>query len=330
MDPMTSFGKRFRLIFSIAMMCFASNLAVAASGGLSSVGDLLKKAAENDNANNFQIVLSLALDTWPKKRVEILAMAETARSQWLKQDQAAELEEERKAVAAQEAASRARGVIYYLDPKLWNGKAELGAGSSTGDTQEKSLAAGLSFGRKFGEKWEHNLDMNFDFARSGSETTRQKFVAKYEALWRPWSNAFLLNYTELELDEFSGYDYRIVENIGVGFDLFKSGSQQLRLEGGPGLRFSKLEADGSVETEYLGRISSTYDLKLTSNLTLRDKTSVIFASESTTIENLAQFSARINSSLAARLGFEVKYDSAAPANTAAWDTATRATLVYGF
>lgn len=328
---MTVFGNRIAQ-FCTKLLFLSTFLAspVWSSGVPDGVSGMLKKAASNDNAANFQVVLALALETWPAARADILSAAEAIKAQWMMPSQSEEIASLRQEKAAQEAASRARGFVYYVDPKLWNGKAELGAGSSTGDTQEKSAALGLSFNRKFGKKWEHELDLNLDFARSGNRTTRERFVVKYEALWRPWESAFLLNYTELEVDRFSGYDYRLVENIGVGFDMFSTGKQKLRLEGGPGMRFSKLKEDGMTDTEYLGRVSSTYDLKLTDNLALKDRTSVIFASESTTIENLAQVSARINSKLAARLAFEVKYDSAAPVNTAAWDTSTRATLVYGF
>lgn len=330
MGLMTVFGNRFRTFFVSFLLVSAGTAPVISDDTLNSVKAMLSKAAETDKPRQFQTALELALQTWPSKRSDILEMADDIKAQWLLADYQQEIEEFRQEEAAQEAASRARGVIHYLDPKLWNGQAELGAGSSTGDTQEKSLAAGLHFDRKFGEDWEHSLDMNFDFARSGSTTTRQRFVTKYEALWRPWGSVYLLNYTELELDKFSGYDYRVVENLGIGFDVFKSETHKLRLEGGPGVRFSKLEAENMVETEYLGRLSTTYNLKISDNLTLQDKASVIFASESTTLENATHFSAKINSSLAARLGFEVKYDSAAPVDTAAWDTATRATLVYGF
>ena len=85
-----------------------------------------------------------------------------------------------------------------------------------------------------------------------------------------------------------------------------------------------------TDTEFLGRVSSTYELKLTDNLSFKDRASALFGTQSTTLENWAQFSARINSHMQARLSFEVKYDSLAPLGTSAWDTATRATLVYDF
>lgn len=320
----------FRSAFvTFFLLAFAAT-SMAHADEIKSVKGMLEKAVERGDEASFDTVLTMALATWPDKRGALLEMAEGIQVDWMATDQIEEIVIAREAAAAAEAASRARGIIYYLDPALWNGQAELGAGSSTGDTDEKSLSVGLSFHRKFGPQWEHDLDMDFDYARSSGETKRQKFVGKYETIWRPWSSAFLLNYTELELDRFSGYDYRVVENIGVGFDLLNKGAHKLRLEGGPGLRFSQFKETGETETEFLGRLSTTYDWKISETMALRDRTSVIFATESTTFENDLQFQAKLNSHLAARLTLGVKYDSAPPEGTAAWDTSTRATLVYGF
>ena len=314
------------VIFSAMIFLSTPLLAETPKG----VSDMLKKAADTNNRESFDTILTMALETWPDKRMAILETAEGVKPYWLHTDFLDEIEAAEEAEIAAEAASKARGFVYYVDPALWNAKLQLGAGSSTGDTDEKSISTGLSFKRKFGPAWEHTLDLGFDYARSQSTTTRQRFVAKYETLWRAWEKGFLLNYTELELDRFSGFDYRVVENIGAGIDVFDTGKQKLRFEGGPGVRFSKLKETGVTESEYLGRLSTTYDVKLSGDLTLKDKSSVIFASESTTFENLAQFNAKLNSHLAARLSVEVKYDSNAPEATSAWDTATRATLVYGF
>jgi len=325
---------RFSKLFQIILPAFVALSVIASpasrASDVDSVTGLLKNAAATENKAAFNTILQMALETWPNKRQQILATAETVQPKWMHADQAKELQEIRQAAMEAEKASRARGILYYLDPVLWNAQAELGAGSSTGDTDEKAISAGLSFHRNFGEKWEHDLDLNFDFASSEGATTRQKFVTKYEALWRVWDSLFLVSYTELELDKFSGYDYRVLQNLGIGMDVFKTKRQSLRLEGGPGVRFSKLDLTGEKDTEYLGRVSGTYNLKLTNNLNLRDRFSVVFGNESTTLANKIGLSAQINSHLSARLSFETSYDSAPPLGTSAWDTSTRATLVYGF
>ncbi len=326
---MNRFGNPFG-VFLICIICICLLPSAAISAAPNGVKDMLKKAAETNNKANFVAILSVALETWPDQRMASIIAAEQIKPYWVSDTLLDELDASKKAAVAAEKASKARGVVYYLDPELWNAKFQLGAGTSSGDTDENAVSAGMNFKRSFGANWEHELDIGIDFASSGGITTRQRFVAKYETLWRPWKSGFLLNYTELELDRFSGFDYRVIENIGAGVDVFDTGLHKFRLEGGPGVRFSQLKETGLTETEYLGRISSTYDIKLSGDLTLKDKSAVIFASESITFENTAQFNAKLNSHLAARLSLEVKYDSNAPDATSPWDTATRATLVYGF
>jgi putative salt-induced outer membrane protein len=319
--------RKFLLGTVVATIGFAG---VAHASMPSGIEDLLKTAIVKDDRKSFDMVVDMAVETWPASRLDILRLASTLRREWLSEQEVQELIAAEAADIEAEKKSRARGIIYYLDPTLWNAQAQVGAASSTGDTDEQSASLGLSFSRDFSNVWEHNLNFDFDFARSKGATTRRRLLTRMETLYKKWEGLYLLNYVEVDLNKFSGFDYRILDNVAIGKQLFKSDRQSLRLEGGPGVRFSKFEDTGLTDTEFLGRVSSTYDLKLTDNLTFKDKASVIFGTGSMTIDNRASFAAQINSSLAARLSFQVQYDSETPVGAAAWDTITRATLVYDF
>lgn len=328
------------LVAPILLMGTVLSTTSLASSGSNGYQAMLKTAATAENHATFDIILDTALKTWPGERAAILAYASSLKADWMEPEQIREVEADVARKKAEEEASRARGILYYLDPKLWNGQAEMGAGSSTGDTDEQTISLGLSFNRDFGTRWSHQLDLDFDLGRTEGVTTRERFVTKYETLWKPWDHTYFVNYTELEMDRFSGYEYRVIENLGIGHQLIDTSKQKLRLEGGPGVRISRVEATyddlGALlmpemtETEFLGRISSTYELKLSDAISIKDRASVLVGVDMTTVENWLQFSARINSHLAARLSFEVKYESEPPVGTAAWDTITRATLVYDF
>ncbi len=329
------------LTVSLYMFVGAWVISAPASAADKGYDALLQTAVAADDRATFDIILETALVTWPDDREAILALAKGLKGEWLEPAFVAEVEEAEARKVAAEEASRARGIIYYLDPALWNGQAEIGASSSTGDADEQSGSIGLSFNRAFGDRWEHDLDLKLDLARANGQATKERFVTKYEVLWKPWDEAFLLSYTEFELDKFSGYDYRLVENLGLGYKLLQTDRQNLRLEGGPGLRINKIEATFDDSTglqltppetiyEFVGRMAANYELKLTSDITLSDRASVLFGTESTTLENWVQMSARINSHLMARVSFEARYDSAPPPGTAAWDTITRAALVFDF
>ncbi|SDD24311.1 Putative salt-induced outer membrane protein YdiY [Kordiimonas lacus] len=337
---MQTFGK-YTLRLAAQFLLFSALVAPAAmADGSKGYDKLLETAVASDDQATFDTILEAALATWPDDREAILAMAKGLKPEWMEPAQIQEVEEAEARKVAAEEASKARGIIYYLDPSLWNGQAELGATSSTGDSDEQSISMGLSFRRDFGERWSHDLDLNFDLGRNSGETTRQRFVTKYEAIWRPWNGTYAVNYTELEMDKFSGYDYRVIENIGIGYQLIDTDRQKLRFQGGPGIRISRVEATfdefGTMlsptmtEKEFLGRISSTYELKLTDSVSFKDRASVLIGVDMTTVENWMELTARINAHLAARFSFEVQYESAPPVGTAAWDTITRAALVYDF
>lgn len=293
------------------------------------VQDMLTSAAE-ESRSSFDTVLRLALETWPEARLDILQTANNVRREWLTPVLITEIEAAEKAAVEAERKSRARGIWYYLDPSLWNAQAQLGATTSTGDTDEQAVSAGLQFSRAFGEHWEHDLNIDFDFARSNGNTTRRRLLTRYETLYKPWDDLYVLNYLEIDFNRFSGFDYRILDNIALGTQLIKNDRHSWRFEGGPGVRFNKFEDTGETETEFLGRVSTTYDLKLTDNINFNERASMIFGTGSITFDNRAALSAKINSSLSARLAFQVQYDSDVPPGAAAWDTLTRATLVYAF
>ena len=295
---------------------------------------LLTTASLADNEKAFNTVLQTALETWPNDRVAILTLARSLQSDWMSEGAIAEIEAAAQEAEAAQQALENRGLYHYVDPALWNVKAELGARQSSGDSDEQAIAFGLSFNRNFGDKWEHSFKFNADFTRAGGATTRERFLSKYEALWKAWDKGFLVNYTEVEVDRFSGRDFRITENIGIGYQLLDGKVHKLRFEGGPGVRFNKIEATeltpSETENEFIGRIASLYELKIAENILVTDRASILFGTNSTTFDNLLEISSRLNSRLAARLSFGATYDSAPPPGTTAWDTLTRATLVFDF
>lgn len=314
----------------VAFTFFGAFSTTAMAQAPDGVEALLKTAIVNEDRAQFDTVMNMALATWPASRLDILRAAEALRSEWLSPEERQAIADAAAAAAEAERKSRARGLGYFMDPKLWNVQAQLGAAASTGDTDEQALSLGLSLKRDFGKKWSHAINLDFDYARSEGDTTRRRILARHEAIFRPTSALNIINYLEADFNKFSGFEYRILENIAVGTHLIKNKTHSLRVEGGPGIRFNKLEVTGLTDSEFIGRLASTYDWAITDNISFQDRASIIFGATSTTFDNRASVGAQINSALAARLTVQVQYDSAAPATAAPWDTITRATLVYDF
>ena len=291
---------------------------------------MLEAAAATGDRHTFQIVLATALSAWPEARLPLLEKAQAANAAFVNPQQEAEVAEARTAAAHAEAVDKARGLAYTLDPKLWNAQIELGAGANTGDSAEKALTLGLSVERVFSSVWEHKLDVKLDYARRDGVTTQKRLISDYDLLWKAWEKGYVQNFTRLEFDQNSNYDYRLIENIGLGYHLLEITDHSLRLEAGPGVRYSGIRGTGETDTELMGRVASSYIWQINADMTFTDRAAVLFGSTSTTLENYAEVAARINASMAAKISFEIKYDSASTAPYNAWDTITRASFVYDF
>jgi len=316
--------------YFVATMLLLAGWALPASAATPpGLEDMLKTAAAKGDERAFGTMVTMALETWPGDRIDILKAAAGVQADWVSADFRREVADAEQAAIDAEKKSRDRGLMWYLDPSLWNVTAQLGASTSTGDTDEQSIAFGLAMSRDF-DKWEHDINLDFDFARSNGNVTRRRLQTRFNTLYKAWENIYVANYLEIDVNRFSGFDYRILDSIGLGKQLLKTDRQSLRLEGGPGVRFNKFENTGVTSTEFLGRVSSTYELKLTDNIDFTDQASVIFGTSSFTFDNRATVNAQLNTSLAARLSLQVQYDSDAPGTSAPWDTLTRATLVYKF
>lgn len=325
-----------------AALCASLALTVPSTGSLAAaeppgVRDLLKTAIAAEDRETFDRILKLALETWPGDKTDIFKLVEELRADWMTADQVEVLADYREAVAAAEKKERDRGIWYYTDPKYWNPKLELGAGTASGDTSEQSIALGFSINRDF-DKWSHKFDARLDYAERQSVVTRDRLDFIQESSWNVFQKGFVNNFTQVEFDRFSGFDWRVTEVIGVAYQLLESDKQKLRITAGPGFRFSRVEEaiEGDVITpaftrqEVIGRFGANYSLKLGDGITFEETAAGVLGTSSFRLDNSAILSAQINSSLAARLRFDVVYETDVPVGTSEIDTVTRATIVYTF
>ncbi len=331
-------GKTIRLV-SIGLMLIGFSGAPAAIADIPpDVEKLLQGAFERGDRRAFTVILEAAVETWPEERIALFAYAESLEIDWLNKTYIEEVRVAEREAAEALAAEKARGIWYYLDPKYWSPNVELGAGASTGDTEEVSLSLGLHAEREF-ETWAHRFDVFADVARRAGVTSRQRFTFERETVYSGLDELLIISYGLVEVDRFSGFDFRITETLGLGYQVLDQEGHSLRLEAGPGIRHSALDdvfdengllIEGGSRTEILGRLAANYALQITDNLRLEDTAGFIIGTESVRFDNELRLSASLTDRLKARLRFNTIYESDVPAGTSPWDTVTRLTLVYDF
>lgn len=283
----------------------------------------------------YRTVLETIMQAYPDQNLAVLQLAQTIAPDWMAEEELDLIDREAAAVQAALERSRARGVWYYLDPVLWNTRFDFGGGVTTGDTQENTVFLALHVDRSFNKGWSHSADINVDLARRLGVTSRERIVADFTTRKQISERAYGLQNMRLEIDRFSGYDYRLNVVTGLGYRFFDAdSSHQLAVELGLGMRFNKLSepVPGRPLTlsEFIGRTDLRYSWAISDNLTLENRGTAFLGTNSITLEDQISLIAKINSHLSAQFSFLTNYESDAPDTSSALDTVTRASFSYSF
>lgn len=191
------------------------------------------------------------------------------------------------------------------------------------------MALGIELGRVFSERWEHKIDIDIDYARRAGLTSKERYAGLYQLYYRGWDRAYIYTFIDGERDRFSGFEYRITESVGVGYRIIDSERQKWSVEGGPGLRQTKLDL-GGFGNKLIGVLGTDYQFLLTPDIAFTEKAQIFSGEARTTFENETGLKVRLSAALSARFSFKLKYDSEVPAGSRHTDTLTRATIVFDF
>lgn len=229
------------------------------------------------------------------------------------------------AIAAAKAAEPKPG---FFDASSWSGEAAIGGSLISGNTEEQAINAGLTLERKVG-KWEHGFTLLADYSRNNGAVTKQRLAANYGSKWFAWERGYIFGLIDFEYDDFQLFDWRLSEALGVGYRVLQSDRMTLDLEGGPGARQTQF-ATGGTENEFIFVLGSDYDFQIREGLKFTNDTSVFLGSERSTFINIAAFTAQLTERISGRISFEAQHDTSVPVGQVKTETATRASLVYGF
>jgi putative salt-induced outer membrane protein len=270
-------------------------------------------------------VIELARQTNPKDAAEIDAIVAVYKT---------DLAEREKAQAAvKEQEIREAGLF-----ERWNGKGELGASQSTGNTDIVGLSLGLMLERT-GIDWTHKVRATADYQRSTDATTREQLFASYEPRYQIDDGLFAYGLAQFERDPLQGFSGRYVASGGLGYKLIDGKKLSLAVKAGPAYRVTDFVVDGS-ETSFAGLAGLDFDWRISDGLSLTQDTSAvaegggraaaIFGGGNTSINFVTGLAAKISSHFGARLSYTIDYDSNPPDGAVSTDTLSRLTVVYDF
>ena len=297
----------------VALAALAATPAFAELPG--PVKAMIDAAIETGDADKVATVLDLAKATNPNDVTEIDGIAAdfTARQQQI----AAQAE------AAKEEKIRTAGLF-----DNWSGQGQIGAFRSTGNSQNTGLTAGIELERT-GVDWRHKLTGLADYQETSGVTTREQFLAAYEANYQLNERIFVYALGQYERDRFQGFSSRISASGGLGYRVIDTDSTQLSVKAGPAYRKTSLINGGST-SDIAALAALDFDWQVTDTIKLTQDASAFIQSGNSTYTSTTGLEAGLGSGLSARVAYAVEHDTNPPAGAVQTDTLTRFTLIYGF
>lgn len=236
------------------------------------------------------------------------------------------------------AALAATTQAQAADKKVWTTSAELGAITTTGNTEGTSITGKLDAKQDL-RKWSNQYILSAFFKEDQKtdadgnrvkERSAERYLVSAKGAYKlteEHDNLFVLgSYTD---DKFGAYTRYTTLAAGYGTRLLNLEQQSLDVEIGPGYYTAK-RASNETENGLLARAAAAYKWTLSESATFTQTLSVEYGDDNTRTIAETALSARINGAMQMKAAFLVQNDSDVPVDKKRTDTQTSLTLVYSF
>lgn len=279
------------------------------------IRDLIDAALATGDEAKVRTVIDLARTTNPDDSSELDAILNAFEADLA----AAEAEQ----AALKEQEIRNAGLL-----DNWTGQGELGAFNSTGNAENTGITAAIAL-TKEGINWRHKLRGRADYQKAGGVTTREQFLAGYEANLKISDRLFAFAAAQYERDRFQGFSARYAVSGGLGYDVIVEDDMTLSVQAGPGWRRTEL-TNGTSTSSIAGTASLDFDWQLAENIAFTQDVSGFIQSGSSTLISDTGLQAGIADNLSVRLSYTVEHDTDPPLGAVKTDTLSRITVIYDF
>ncbi|MEN3159360.1 DUF481 domain-containing protein [Alkalimonas sp. NCh-2] len=220
----------------------------------------------------------------------------------------------------------------------WTSSAELGAITTTGNTEGTSITGrinSLQRLERFDNEYLFSAFFKEDKKRqedgsSVRERTAERFSISVKSAYKletEHDTLFgLARYTD---DKFGAYRKYSTLAVGYGTRLLDLTDHSLNIELGPGYSWGKT-AEGETEKGMLARAGATYRWQISESAKFRQDLVVEYGEDNTRTTAETSLTARINGRMQMKAAFTVQNDSDVPVDKKRTDTQTSLTLVYSF
>ncbi|WP_052364969.1 DUF481 domain-containing protein [Halotalea alkalilenta] len=219
-----------------------------------------------------------------------------------------------------------------LDPALaeedFEGNLQFGFINRTGNDDSSSLNGRTNL-TWYRDRWSYNLYASADSARSGDESTAERYVGAARTRYNLAEDNYVFGQLRLNVDRFSGYDNQLSLAGGYGRQLVDTRPHSLSVEIGPGIRRDKIR-NGDVDYRALAYAGFNYGYRLSDTARFEQGFATEAAGDDLTLRSETSSSLSINADFSLRLAYLVEHNSDPPDDAEyRTDTTTTMSIVYG-
>lgn len=213
-------------------------------------------------------------------------------------------------------------------PGKWQGGAELGFVTTSGNTDTQSTNAKITI-EYLKQQWKHQFKADAFRSEENGVTTADHYSFLFRSQYNIREKEFMFGSARYEKDVFSGFNSRTTEVIGYGYEVIRTDDFNMNLDAGVGARQTRF-VDNTKTNEAILRLATALEWKISPTSEFRQGLSVEHGDKNTYTESVTQLKVKINSSLAMKLTTTIKDNSEVPAGKKHTDSETAVTLVYDF
>ncbi|MDX3775519.1 DUF481 domain-containing protein [Chromatiaceae bacterium AAb-1] len=223
-------------------------------------------------------------------------------------------------------------------PKIWTISAELGAITTSGNTEGTSVTGKIDARQEL-EKWSNQYIFSAYFKQDEktndqgdkyTEKSAERYLVSAKGAYKlgdEFDTLFIFgSFTD---DKFGAYRKYSTFSAGYGTRLYHAEDKSLDVEIGPGY-FSGERSTGETENGLIVRGAGSFKWQISESATFTQTLSVEYGEDNTRTIAETALSAKINGALQMKAAFLVQNDSDVPVDKKKTDTQTSLTLVYSF
>ncbi len=273
-----------------------------------SVEKMILEAAKTGSPVTLDTVSAVAAAALPESATEIRALVDSLRTR-AEAERIAQLEE----------------LSYFQG---WHGEGELGASKVTGNTDTTDIAIGIRL-TKDGLKWAHKFNVTGDYQHAQGVAGVDKYLAGYEANYKFNAQLFLFGLLQWDRDHFAGFNNRVTESAGLGYNIFHTPKLRWDVTLGPAFRQID-QVIGPMQHDVEARLATRLTWNISDATIFTEEMSFYIGGGNSTSQATTAITTKLIDALAARASFNIKKETAPGSGFKKTDTASRVTLVYGF